>query len=172
MSLGVHQPTNSLFAVYTRFDSTDCSLSGYANGEIYMQNSLSMGQDWSLPVNLTNSHTPGCSTGYCESDHWSSAAEVVDDYLGIFYVNDKDPGRASGQEGFPTDNPMLYLATPNPVAGIDNGKSPSLPEDLFLSQNYPNPFNAQTTISYSLPHPAPLRFHLQPPRPEGGHARG
>jgi len=32
------------------------------------------------------------------------------------------------------------------------------PADLRLAQNYPNPFNPQTTISYSLPAPAPVRL--------------
>jgi len=160
MSLGVHQLTNSLFAVYTRFDSTDCSLSGYANGELFMQNSSNLGQDWSAPINLTNSLTPSCSTGYCESDHWSSLAEVVDDYLHIFYVNDKDPGRASGYEGFPTNNPMLYLAVPNPAVGVDDGESPSRPENLSLSQNHPNPFNSSTTISYTLPEKGPVTLSI------------
>jgi hypothetical protein len=149
MSLGVHQTTNTLYTVYTRFDSADCSVHGFANGDLFMQFSQDGGELWSTPLNLTNSHSPNCSTGACNSDHWSSLAEVVDDNLHIFYVNDKDPGRVSGQEGGLTDNPMLYLAYQNPIVGI--GEEAPIPKSAALLSNYPNPFNGQTLIEFEVP---------------------
>ncbi len=117
MSLGVHEPSGGLFAAYTVFDTSDCSAGGYANGEIFMQYSTDNGQTWSDPENLTNSPTPGCAPGDCDSDHWSSLADRVDEELHIMYINDKDAGGMPQNEGTVTDNPVLYLAVPNPLLG-------------------------------------------------------
>jgi hypothetical protein len=121
MSLGVHQPSGGIFTAYTVFDTSDCSAGGYANGEIFMQYSTDNGQSWSLPENLTNSPTPDCAPGNCDSDHWSSLADRVDDELHIMYINDKDAGGTPQNEGTITDNPVLYLAVPNPLLGGDTG---------------------------------------------------
>jgi hypothetical protein len=113
MSLGV-DVDNNLFLVYTRFDSSDCSDGNYANGDLWMVASSDGGASWGLPVNITRSRTPGCLTGDCDSDVWSSLAEVVDDSLHILFINDKDAGGAPNGEGRDTENPVLYLAYPNP----------------------------------------------------------
>jgi hypothetical protein len=156
MSLGVHEPTDAIFAVYTGFyDSLDCSAggqySGWANGELYMTYSVDGGASWTEPENLTNSPSPSCGPGDCDSDHWSSLADRVDDFLHIIYINDKDAGgipQDNPQEGEPTDNPVMYLAHPNPLTAInDEG---SVPRTFALSQNYPNPFNAKTNIEFEL----------------------
>jgi hypothetical protein len=97
---------------------------------------------------MTDSQTPGCVPGECDSDHWSSLASRVDDNLHIAYTNDKDAGGIPQTEGTVTDNPVLYLAYPNPVTGIED--DPALPAGYSLSQNYPNPFNARTTIEFEL----------------------
>ena len=156
MSLGVHQPTGAIFAGYTGFyDTLDCSAggqySGWANGEIYMTYSVDGGASWVEPENLTNSPSPGCAPGDCDSDHWSSLANKVDDFLHIIYINDKDAGgipQDNPQEGEVTDNPVLYLAYPNPLTGIDD--EGGMPRTFALSQNYPNPFNAKTNIEFEL----------------------
>jgi hypothetical protein len=149
MSLGVYEPLDALFAVYTFFPEDDCSQSGQSNGELYMQYSIDGGGSWTEPENLTNSHTPGCAPGECDSDHWSSLAKRVDDYLHIIYINDKDAGGIVQGEGTVTDNPVMYLAYPNPLAtGIDDEST--VPTTFALSQNYPNPFNARTNIEFEL----------------------
>ena len=146
MSIG-SSGDNVLFVTYTRFDPGDCSAGGYANGEIYAQYS-SDGQVWSAPINLINSPTPGCLAGDCDSDHWSSMAETIDDYLHIFYVNDKDAGGIPQTEGNITDNPMLYLRYPMAEIGI--GEPEIVPVSFEVLSSYPNPFNSSTVISYSL----------------------
>ena len=148
MSLGVHEASNALFAVYSFFPEDDCAASGFSNGELYMQYSADAGDSWSEPENLTNSHTPGCASGECDSDHWSTQAKRVDANLHITYINDKDAGGVVQTEGGVTDNPVMYFAYPNPLTGIDDEST--APRSFALSQNYPNPFNAKTNIEFEL----------------------
>jgi hypothetical protein len=145
MDLGVQPGSNKLFAIWTQFDTTDCSAGGYSNGDIWMAYTSDGGTSWSQPDNLTNSHTPNCEAGDCDSDHWASLADVVDGNLHLFYVNDKDAGGMPQTEGSPTENPMMYYAIP---VGIDD--SPLKPTNFALEQNYPNPFNSNTNISFEL----------------------
>jgi len=145
MDLGVEQGSNKLFAIWTQFDTSDCSALGYANGDIWIAYTANGGVSWSEPENLTDSHTPNCEAGDCDSDHWASLADVVDGKLHIFYVNDKDAGGMPQEEGSATENPMLYY---DGYQAIDN--SPAAPTNFNLAQNYPNPFNAKTAISFEL----------------------
>ena len=148
MSLGASEATGAIFAAYTAFDTSDCSAGGYANGDIYMQFSLDGGAGWNEAVNLTDSQTPGCSAWDCDSDHWSSLADRVDDNLHIVYTNDKDAGGIPQSEGSATDNPVMYLAYSIVPLGVENGIR--VPEQFTLAQNYPNPFNVKTTIKFEL----------------------
>jgi len=147
MSIGSDQ-SNKLFVAYTDFDSSDCSACGFANGDIYAHRSSDGGATWSPRVNVTNSQSPGCLPGDCESDNWSSLAEKVDDYMHLFYVNDRDAGGIPQTECGITDNPMLYYAAPVSLLGIDDDIE--TPRNFSLSQNYPNPFNAATRIEFAL----------------------
>ncbi len=148
MSLAVQEGTNALYSVYTAFDPEDCSVGGFANGDIYMNYSVDGGASWSAAENMTDSQTPGCSVGNCDSDHWSTVAERVDESLHIVYTNDKDAGGIPQTEGSATDNPIMYLAYPLGPLSVENGLR--VPEHFTLAQNYPNPFNAQTTIEFEL----------------------
>jgi hypothetical protein len=147
MNLGVHT-SNVLFVTWTQFDTTDCSEGGYANGDIFMSYTIS-GTDWEEPVNLTNSNTDGCFPGACDSDHWSTLADVVNDTLHIVYINDKDAGGIPHDEGVATENPVMYLAYPvDDIVRID--EETNRPASFSLMQNYPNPFNVKTTILFEL----------------------
>jgi hypothetical protein len=146
MSIGT-SGDNVLFVTYSRFDTSDCSACGYANGEIFVQYSGN-GISWSAPANLTNSHTPFCLAGDCDSDHWSSLAARIDDNLHIIYVNDKDAGGSPQTECAVTDNPMLYLRYP--ISQLSVGEPDNIPMRFEILSNYPNPFNASTVISYRL----------------------
>jgi hypothetical protein len=134
MSIGVDADSNFLYVTFTRFDPNDYasfdSLSGTfnpcggdnsmpcGNGDIFMTWSRNNGNTWATPVNLTNSPSPGCLTGECDNDNWSSLAERVDDYLHIIFIDDKDAGGAVIGEGNPTENPVIYLKVPNPTRTI------------------------------------------------------
>jgi hypothetical protein len=148
-------PSQQVWVAYTSWDSTDCSYGnggvGWANGDIYLQESRDNGATWGPKVNMTNSQTPGCLPGDCDSDNWSSLAEYTyGDSVHLFYVNDKDAGGIAQTEGTATDNPMLYLAYH--VERIPQGVSDDIeqPKNFSLSQNYPNPFNAHTNIDFEL----------------------
>ena len=157
MNLGVNE-SNVLFATWTQFDTTDCSQGGYANGEIYMSYTLD-GANWQEPVNLTNSHTPNCYPEECDSDHWSTLADVVNDTLHIVYINDKDAGGIPQNEGVATENPVMYLAVPvDTIVGIRD--KVQKPTNFSLNQNYPNPFNAVTNISFELKEPSAVLLEV------------
>ena len=157
MNLGASE-LGGLFMTYTRFDTTDISAGGFGNGEIYMVYSYDGGANWTAPENLTNSPTPGCYPGQCESDHWSTLADVVnDDTLHILYIEDKDAGGIPQTEGTATENPVRYLAHWIPT-GIDEDNI--RPVNFSLEQNYPNPFNANTVISFSLQKTAPVTVEV------------
>ncbi len=149
MSMGAYAGApDAIFAAYTQFDTSDCSAGGFANGDIYMQYSINGGRTWETPQNVTNTPTPGCSAGDCESDHWSALADRVDENLHIIYIEDRDAGGIPQTEGSVTTNAVRYLEVQNPVLGIDGHGS--RPTTFDLSQNYPNPFNARTNIEFDL----------------------
>jgi hypothetical protein len=83
-----------------------------------MNYSADGGATWSEPENITNSPTPGCWPMECDSDHWPTLNEVVDDSLYITYINDKDAGGIPQSEGVDTENPVMYLAIPNPATVV------------------------------------------------------
>jgi len=118
MSLGV-DPNNNIFALWTQFTNDDRSAQGpYSNGELYISYSTNGGATWSASQNITNTPTPDCWPGECDSDHWSTLAEQVDDNLHILYINDKDAGGIPQTEGVDTENPVMYLEVANPISGV------------------------------------------------------
>jgi hypothetical protein len=158
MSLGL-DPDDNLFCVWTGFASDDSSAEGYCNGDLYMSYSMDDGLIWADYENITNSQTPDCAPGECDSDHWATLAEQVDDYLHIAFIFDKDAGAIPYDEGSVTENPVLYLEVPNPArTGI--AEKEILPENLTLFSSYPNPFNAKTTIKFSLAEAANVKLQI------------
>ncbi len=141
-----------LHVLWTHFDDIDVSAGGWSNGELYLSSSTDNGVTWDDPTNLTETVTPGCLPGDCDSDHWSTLAPNVDnEYLYIMYINDKDAGGIPQDEGAQTQNPVMYLKIDDPYpvqTGIED--EGSVPSAFNLTQNYPNPFNASTNITFSL----------------------
>jgi len=118
------------------------SVSGTANGELYISVSDNGGFNWDIARNLTNTYTPFCDTigtQLCESDAWPSISRfgmqvvsgdfddaiVVDPsgeyngdyYLDVLYVNDIHPGGCVQDKGIWTYNPLKWFRVPcvNPV---------------------------------------------------------
>lgn len=151
MSLGVDE-FNNLFCIWTGYDSTDKSDDNYCNGDIYMAFSSDNGLTWSDHENLTNSHTPNCATGNCDSDSWATIAEKVTDYLNITYVEDKDAGIAVFWQGDSTLNFIRYLEVPKPIiSGLEN--ETMIPDKFISLSCHPNPFNAQAAIEFTMTTP-------------------
>lgn len=133
----------NLYATYTYFlgsdtgipGPSDCSTSGYANGELFMQVSSTDGLTWGPPINLTNTTSPGCS-GDCASENWSSSAMYVTDSLRLQYLLDLDAGRVSGSEGTWTNNPVMNMAVPcvaaTPYASISITPAQIVYPEIYL----------------------------------------
>jgi hypothetical protein len=130
LSMGCDKDSNFIFVVFVKYEPNDHSYFGNAadpnpcggdnampccNGELYLTWSVDGGVNWAVPINITNTPTPDCLAGDCDNDGWPSLAEVVDDYLHISYIDDKDAGSAVLFEGEPTQNSVIYLRFPNPT---------------------------------------------------------
>ncbi|MCK4606850.1 MAG: thrombospondin type 3 repeat-containing protein [candidate division Zixibacteria bacterium] len=125
--MSLSECNGKLYYLYVQFNdipagvSDDCSVYGYANGELYLTVSSDYGQTWDVARNLTNTYTPSCYSGYCASEHWPSMARfgtdhggnmsgsvIVDpsgtysgDYfLDVQYIDDPDAGAYVQDEGF------------------------------------------------------------------------
>jgi hypothetical protein len=118
--------------------SVDASAGGYENGEIFITGSTDGGVTWGpdpaapayggcvadgppcqeattasgTAINLTNTCSPGCATGDCFSEHWSSMAKYSRDSVYIEYILDKDAGGFPQTEGELTCNPVMYATYP------------------------------------------------------------
>ncbi len=120
--LSLSQCEDKLYVSWAQFNDydvpDDCSEGGFANGEIYMAASDDNGLTWDTAVNLTNTRTPGCAPGDCESDVYPSMVrygveyEGVRDTLDIIYINDKDAGVAFAGEGVWTVNNVMHYRIP------------------------------------------------------------
>jgi hypothetical protein len=152
---------SGLVALWTNFNDTDVSNSGWSNGELYLAYSTDYGVTWSEPDNITNTETPGCLPGDCDSEHWSSIARVIDSLVYITFVEDKDAGGIPQGEGTETENPIRYLAVQNPIRTVVSvNDDNSVPSVFSLNQNYPNPFNASTNIDFTLDEDANVRLEV------------
>ncbi|NMC43984.1 MAG: hypothetical protein GYA46_08690, partial [candidate division Zixibacteria bacterium] len=78
--MSLAQCDGKLYVLYTQFGNADQPCYDYSsnkkvmNGELYMSVSNNNGLNWDTPQNLTNSPSPLCADGECESDYWASMA--------------------------------------------------------------------------------------------------
>ena len=146
MTMGVeYMPSDSsaynyLYVVYTKFNDSDISASGFANGDLYLKASSNGGLSWGADTNLTNTNSNGCIAGNCKSEHWSSVAERVDSFLYVQYIYDLDAGGAVYGEGTFTKNPVRYLKYPRPLV-------PAVPGLYFAPSQLTSPTEWATNHS-------------------------
>jgi len=153
MSMAISEGLESaLFASYSMFDTSDCSADGYANADIYLQYSPDGGSIWSDNVNITNTHTPDCTTGTCHSEVWPSLADRVGEYFAhLSYIDDRSGGAME------INNPIYYHKYNVWQTGLYESQY-KLPSMLSFLRAYPNPFNARTTIEFELAEPGDVKL--------------
>jgi hypothetical protein len=119
-----HDPeTGYLYAIWNAYTDddrrdawTDDKL--MPNGEIWAACSADNGDTWGEAVNLTNTQTPDCVVGECDSETFASMAELVyDGHLHIMFMNDLHAGsfiRATDANdgSAETVNPYYYMKVP------------------------------------------------------------
>ncbi|MCP4633027.1 MAG: T9SS type A sorting domain-containing protein, partial [candidate division Zixibacteria bacterium] len=156
-NIGV-DPSNNLFAVWTGTDGSDTSAAGFTNGDLYYSYSTNNGASWSTPTNITDSQSPDCTPGNCDSDNYPSMDELVNQYMHIVYNHDTDPGSVIRGEGDEAICQILYHREDNPLwAGIDDENPP---ENYRIAlTNYPNPFNNNTVFQLSQPVSGELKVY-------------
>jgi hypothetical protein len=118
-NLGICHPTTDstiLYLTYTKFQDGDTSAGGFANGDICAKASLNFGLTWGPETTLVHTNSNNCEAGACKSEHWSSLAERVDNYLHISYIHDLDAGGwaggGEGYEGTAQWDSVIYLKFP------------------------------------------------------------
>ncbi|UCC80255.1 MAG: T9SS type A sorting domain-containing protein [Candidatus Zixiibacteriota bacterium] len=155
MSMAINDSLESvLFVAYSMFDTSDCSAYGYANADVYLQYSLDGGSIWSDDVNITNTQTPGCTTGTCHSEVWPSLADRVGEYFAhLSYIDDRSGGAME------INKPIYYHKYNVWQTGLYEEQH-KLPCVLSLLRAYPNPFNARTTIEFALADPGDVELTI------------
>lgn len=143
----------------------DNSLLGFPNSEIYCAVFDPDSGFWSDPLNITNTNSPSCSTGACQSEIEVTVAERIDDFVHLFFNLDKDAGLkpyplgSADGEGEVSLCDVCYLRLPRaelvnsaysqrqiPPGIYEESFAPGKPETFRLGRNYPNPFNAATSV--------------------------
>ncbi len=161
-------------AAYPCYDVNDYNGVGrILNGELYLTGSEDGGLSWAIPENLTNSVTPNCAPGDCESDYWASMArygrtEVCgamtgQNVLDILYINDRSAGSVVQDDpGIWTVNPVMWLTTPcRPVPSLpyyvddaDEGLC-GYPNDLFHVS-----YQGKDTLYFTMENPGTADNHF------------
>lgn len=178
-SMGIDDMGN-IYCAFERYEDVevnpDVSLGGFGNGEIYVTVSTDGGRNWAEATNITNTHSNGAAAGACYSECFPSLAEEVDEYLHIFYTEDKDAGSYVFETStLSTENPMWYerlLASEIPTTplveqiefhvrpvGVEEVPKIS-PSEFALAGNFPNPFNNSTNIEFSLQKEMPITLQV------------
>ncbi len=141
---------------------------GRCNGEIAVTVSEDNGQSWYYPTMITETRTPLCEPGEAMCEVYPTMNEVVDDYLHIFYLLDREAGSAIQDEvAQNTLNDVIYHRVPRQLVRRDSiWEGPNFHVDLPIASvkklpkwtpdgyriNYisPNPFNNTAIISFEL----------------------
>ncbi|MDP8238901.1 MAG: T9SS type A sorting domain-containing protein [Candidatus Hatepunaea meridiana] len=159
-----------LYCVYNYYPPNDhndyVGLYGRCNGDIAVTVSEDNGASWYYPTMVVETRTHLPEPGEALSECYPTVAEVVDDYLHIFYEVDREAGSyLMNENASATLNPVVYQRIPVDEIRRDsiwNGpnfhvgeQSVSNPNDwtpggFRLTGVYPNPFNNVTTIEFEV----------------------
>ncbi len=166
--MSISECDGRLYVLYTQFGNAAAPCADYSanknimNGELYLTASDDGGVNWDRPRNLTNSPSPMCQDGSCESDYWASMArygraEVCGPLTGqkvldVIYINDKSPGGAiQSESGVWTTNPVMWLRTPcRLIPGHVNSLANSGPGSLREAIDSANARSGVDTITFTV----------------------
>lgn len=104
-----HDPqTGFLYALWNEFNRHDLCDTGLPNAELFMACSADGGASWGEAVNVTQTATPGCAMGECESEVSASLAERGDGgFLHLSFLLDTYP-----DDETLTENAVYYMRVP------------------------------------------------------------
>ncbi len=83
-------------------------------------------------------------------------AGELGDWMRTMTLDSRENIYVAGQ----SDGHLLTIKFVQTETGVEDNKSPYLPEDALLLAAYPNPFNARTTISYSVAQAGPVSLEI------------
>jgi len=173
--MAIDPASGYIYALYERRDTSDFSISGYYNSDLFISVSTDQGLNWSIGTNITNTPTPFCFPGECASEIQASIEDLANDTLHIAYILDIDAGIFQWNEGGREESKVVYQKIPcslipteplldqfsihdyPPTSIYGTGNSA---EALSISLDaYPNPFNSSTTISYAFLESAKIEIY-------------
>jgi hypothetical protein len=157
--MAVDHSTGTLYAFWCGQDDTsDVSLGGFPNGDIYCALSFDGGLTWDSWRNLTNTHTPGAAPGACEDEDYLAVCPYTGrDSLFMTYIEDKDAGAVNCGEGDTTNNPVRVYVMYAP-RGICENKHENPPS--YILHISPNPVNKQALLWFHIPTATGIKLKL------------
>ncbi len=161
-----------LYCVYNYYPENDFNnivgTSGMCNGDIAVTVSEDNGETWFEPTMIVQTNSHLAESGEADCEEYPTVAERVDDYLHIFWENDREAGTTVQYDNASnTLNPFFYqrvavedilrediLEDMPPFHAGDwepphvRGGSDWTPSGFRLTGAYPNPFNNSTAIEF------------------------
>ena len=144
----------SQFSKYSDPDDNGGTIYNDYKTDVYASHSVNGGQDWSDPINLTN--TPSGDeyelNMALHSRNQNSATEGDYGRIWVGFVMADTAGHDPAHDAMIEMSNDVWVAEGqgfNPPAAIDT--KPVVANNYSLKQNYPNPFNPVTTIKYQMP---------------------
>ena len=139
---------DAVSVIYVGYDESDVSSEGECVGDLYGVFGYENGDFWQGPFNLTQTHSPGCSPGDCQSENFGTISEKMEFSVNLTYVKQKLGDIPDTVYYMP-----IEVDTPEGIHDSDR-----LPGSFALLGNYPNPFNNRTMIEFELESPADLKI--------------
>lgn len=181
-SLGYDEEGNlyCVFNYYPREDYNDyVGNRGRCHGDIMVTVSEDNGRTWYYPTPIVQTRTHLAQSGEALSETYPSLHEVVDDYLHIVYLIDREAGTVIQNDANASNtlNPVIYQRVPREAVRRDSiwegprfhyteepvyvsRETPRIPIDAFLLKTYPNPFNRAVFIEWTMNRAEEVRLTL------------